>query len=150
MLFALRPLPHGSSFGFFTVFRFSPHHKKPNHCPFNARLLTPSVRLCHGFCREKGKNTRQSLSVNATASRLPIVRLYLAGLGRTRYGSLAQRPQTTPLHYAFCSRSPYASSRLFSLHTTTTFLTLHQLGPKKKPIPNAVKTRTTQEYKRLI
>lgn len=43
--------------------------KKSLRCPCLARLLTPSVRLCHAFCRkDKRQKARQSLSVNATAS----------------------------------------------------------------------------------
>jgi hypothetical protein len=38
--------------------------------PIMARLLTPSVRLCHAFCRkDKRQKARQSLSARTTASR---------------------------------------------------------------------------------
>jgi hypothetical protein len=61
------------------------HHSHIQPLPCLARLLTPSVRLCHAFCRkDKRQKARQSLSASTTASQLHKISFYLAGLGRTR------------------------------------------------------------------
>ena len=64
--------------------RASPSQPHPTAAVFGSPANFLGSALSWFLPGKKGKNTRQSLSVNATASRLPIVSLYLAGLGRTR------------------------------------------------------------------